>query len=673
MDMEAARQRLSRLKEEIHRHNYAYHVLDQPVISDVEFDRLMAELLRLEALFPELVSDDSPSRRVGGTPVSFFREVRHLEPMLSLDNLFAEEGLAEFYRRVQKTLEHQEEIAFVGEPKIDGLAVSLYYEEGIFRRGATRGDGFTGEDITHNLLTIGSLPLQLPEPITAEFRGEAFISKDRFFTLNRVRESLGLTTFANPRNAAAGSLRQLDPKVAAERPLDLFVYAVNRVSGGKVLSTQWEALQHLGRLNFKVNPEAKKVRGLNEALAYCRQLAEKRHQLAYEIDGAVLKVNDFAAQRKLGFTGRAPRWAVAFKFSPEEAETVVRDIIVNVGRTGAITPVALLEPVLLAGSMVQRASLHTEDVLREKDVRIGDTVIIHKAGDIIPEVIRVRKERRDGNQLHFSMPEWCPSCQKAVLRLPGEAVLRCLNPSCPAQLVERIIHFASRRGMDIAGLGESVAKLLFDASLVRDVGDLYFLRREDLVPLQRLGEKSVEKLLAELEKSKQNPLHKLLYALGIRFVGERTARLLAFELQNLYALMEISAPELERLAEIGPRIAASVSAFFQQKEAAAIISKLEQAGVNFYTASRTGDSGSPGRLAQKNFVLTGSLESYTREEVKKIIEESGGKVSSSISNKTDYLLAGDNPGSKLQKAREMGVVIISEAELKDLLTPKGGA
>ncbi len=662
MDLETARGRLSRLKEEIHRHNYAYHVLDQPVISDAEFDRMMAELLQLEAQFPELVTDDSPSRRVGGTPVSSFQEVRHLEPMLSLDNLFTEEAFAEFYRRVQRTLGRQEEITFVGEPKIDGLAVSLYYEEGIFRRGATRGDGFTGEDITHNLLTIGSLPLQLPEPISGEFRGEAFISKQDFLALNRVRESLGLTTFANPRNAAAGSLRQLDPKVAAERPLDLFVYAVNRVSGGKASSTQWEALQYLGQLNFKVNPEARQVHGLEGGLAYCRQLAEQRHHLAYEIDGAVLKVNDFAVQRQLGFTGRAPRWAVAFKFSSEEAETVVRDIVVNVGRTGAITPVALLEPVLLAGSMVQRASLHTEDVLREKDVRIGDTVIIHKAGDVIPEVIQVRKDRRDGNQLLFSMPKWCPSCQKPVLRLPGEAVLRCMNPACPAQLVERIVHFASRRGMDITGLGEAIALLLFQSSLVRDVGDLYYLRKEDLVPLERLGEKSAENLLAELEKSKQNPLHKLLYALGIRFVGERTARLLASRLPSLYAVIQASPQELERMEEIGPKISTSIVEFFKQPETIRVIEKLEKAGVNFDAAEKFQAAGQPGRFAGKTFVLTGSLEYFSREEAKNVIEARGGKVVSSISKKTDYLLTGNNPGSKLDRARELGITIMAEEE-----------
>ncbi len=662
MDLETARGRLSRLKEEIHRHNYAYHVLDQPVISDAEFDRMMTELLQLEAQFPELVTDDSPSRRVGGTPVPSFQEVRHLEPMLSLDNLFSEEDFAEFYRRVQKTLGRQEEISFVGEPKIDGLAVSLYYEEGIFRRGATRGDGFTGEDITHNLLTIGSLPLQLPEPITAEFRGEAYISKRNFLALNRARESLGLITFANPRNAAAGSLRQLDPKVAAERPLDLFVYAVNRVSGSKVFSTQWEALQYLGQLKFKVNPEARQVHGLEGGLAYCRQLAEKRHQLAYEIDGAVLKVNDFAAQRQLGFTGRAPRWAVAFKFSSEEAETVVRDIIVNVGRTGAITPVALLEPVLLAGSVVQRASLHTEDVLREKDVRIGDTVIIHKAGDVIPEVIQVRKDRRDGNQLLFSMPKWCPSCQKPVLRLPDEAVLRCMNPACPAQLVERIVHFASRRGMDIAGLGEAIALLLFQSSLVRDVGDLYYLKKEDLVPLERLGEKSAANLLAELEKSKQNPLHKLLYALGIRFVGERTARLLASRLPSLYAVIQVSPQELERMEEIGPKISTSIVEFFKQPETIRVVEKLEKAGVNFFAAESFQGAGQPDRFAGKTFVLTGSLENYSREEAKNVIEVEGGKVVSSISKNTDYLLTGNNPGSKLDRARELGIAIIAEEE-----------
>ncbi len=668
MDKESAARRIEALKETINRHNYFYHVLDQPKISDREFDLMMKELLALESEFPELVADDSPSRRVGGSPIAAFNEVRHVEPMLSLGNIFSESDFLDFFRRIQKATGVSESFEFVGEPKIDGLAVSLYYEEGLFRRGATRGDGYTGEDITHNLLTIWSLPLQLTDRITAEFRGEAFISKNDFLKLNGARESKGLPPFANPRNAAAGSLRQLDPKIAAERPLDLFVYAVLGVSGGKTLDSQWIALQYLSELGFKVNPESKLLHGSEDVLKYYHHLAVTRDELPYEIDGAVFKVNDFAYQQKLGFTGRAPRWAVAFKFSSEEAETVVRDITVNVGRTGAITPVALLNPVLLAGSVVKRASLHNQDVLQEKDVLIGDRVIVHKAGDVIPEIVKVRKDKRDGLQRQFSMPGACPSCLKSVLRLPGEAVVRCINPACPAQLVERIVHFASRGAMDIVGLGESIARLLYDSSLVRDVGDLYFLSKEDLVPLERLGEKSAENLLLELEKSKSNPLYKLLYALGIRFVGERTSRLLSSRFESLYDIQEAEPGELERIEEIGPKIAASIYEFFKQPETVAIIDKLEKAGVNFYSDSeRAGEAALNQSLAGKTFVLTGSLVNYTRAQAKEIIEANGGKVISSVSSKTDYLLAGENPGSKLEKAKELGINIISETAFDTLL------
>ncbi len=667
MDKKTAAEKIEQLKEEINRHNYYYHVLDQPEISDAEFDRIMKELLELEDRFPELVTEDSPSRRVGGKPVSTFAEIRHIEPMLSLDNIFSEQDYLDFYRRTQKNIGTDEGLVFVGEPKIDGLAVSLYYEEGVFQRGATRGDGQTGEDITHNLLTIWSLPLRLKEDITAEFRGEAFISKNNFLNLNQAREKEGLATFANPRNAAAGSLRQQDPKIAAKRPLDLFVYSLIRVSGGKEPESQWKALQYLDELGLKVNPETRLVQGVEEGLDYYRYLVTRRDELPYEIDGAVLKLNNFKYQKQLGFTGRAPRWAVAFKFSSEEAETVVRDIQVNIGRTGAITPVALLEPVLLAGSIVKRASLHNEDVLLEKEVLIGDKVIVRKAGDIIPEIVKVRKEQRDGSQQRFNMPESCPSCQKEVLRLPGEAALRCINPACPAQLVERIIHFASRGGMDIAGLGEAVARLLFDSSLVRDVGDLYYLKKEDLVTLERLGEKSAENLLAELEKSKFNPLHKLIYSLGIRFVGERTSRILAEHFSSLYQVMDASLAELEQIQEIGPKIAASIFEFFRQAETICVVDKLSRAGINFYSEEPIKDAVQDQLFAGKTFVLTGTLEDYTRDQARKIIEEEGGKVVSSVSKKTDYLLAGSNPGSKMHMANELGIHILDEERFKQMV------
>lgn len=665
MDKKNAAKRLEELRELINKHNYYYHVLDNPQIGDAEFDLLMRELLELEKRYPDLVTPDSPSRRIGGKPVSAFQEIRHVEPMLSLDNAFSEGELKEFYRRLQKAT-GLEKISLVGEPKIDGLAVSLYYEEGIFTRGGTRGDGYVGEDITHNLVTIKSLPLRLSEKITAEVRGEAFISRDDFIELNRQREAQGLPLFANPRNAAAGSLRQLDPRVAAERPLDLFVYSLISISGVRPLSSQWEALNYLKEQGFKVNNLTKLLNSLEEALEYCRFLDGRQGEIPYGIDGAVLKVNDFAYQKNLGSTSRAPRWAVAYKFSSEEAVTIIEDIEVNVGRTGVITPVAILKPVLLSGSIVKRASLHNEDILREKEIMIGDKAVVRKAGDVIPEIVMVLKKERKGGEKPYDMPRLCPSCSKEVKRLPGEVALRCLNPACPAQLVERIIHFASRGAMDIAGLGESLSRQLFHAGLVRDVGDLYFLRKEDLVKLERMGEKSASNLLVELEKSKKNPLHKLLYGLGIRFVGERTARILATYFKDLARVMGATAEELSALEEIGPKIAASIREFFRQEETIKIIYKLEKAGVNFREEPLQPKERRP--LEGKTFVLTGALEKYTRQQAREMIESKGGKVVSSVSRNTDFLLVGENPGSKLEKAKELGIRIITEEELEKWLT-----
>lgn len=665
MQKEAAARRLKELREQITLHNYYYHVLDQPRISDAEFDLLMRELLQLESLYPELVTDDSPSRRVGGAPVSSFQPVQHIVPMLSLDNVFSQGELQDFYLRVKRNL-GTENISWVGEPKIDGLAVSLYYEDGVFRRGATRGDGSTGEDITHNLLTIWSIPLRLKEKITAEIRGEVFIPREDFLKLNAQREAQGLPLFANPRNAAAGSIRQLDPKVAAERPLDIFVFSLNGIAGIKPLLTHWEMLQYLKELGFKVNPQVRLLTDLEQIMDFYRFLEAGRRELPYDIDGVVFKVNELSYQQKLGYTTRAPRWAVAFKFTAEEAVTRVKGIEVNVGRTGAVTPVAILEPVLLAGSVVKRASLHNEDILKEKEVMIGDEVVVHKAGDIIPEIVRVIKENRTGTEQPFTMPEVCPSCGKGLKRLEGEVALRCLNPACPAQLIERIIHFASRSGMDITGLGESLARQLFESRMVKDVGDLYFLSKEELLKLERMGEKSAENLLEALHRSKKNPLHKLLAALGIRFVGERAARLLASHFKSLPKIAAASLEEITGLEEIGPKIALSIKEFFNQEETKEIIKKLERAGVNFYEEPGAGQK--EGDLKGYTFVLTGTLKNFTRQEAKEIIEAKGGKVAGSVSKNTDYVLAGENPGAKLQKARELGITILTEDDFKRLIT-----
>ncbi|MGI5822858.1 MAG: NAD-dependent DNA ligase LigA [Dethiobacteria bacterium] len=667
MEKEAAAVRLQELKAQIAQHNYYYHVLDAPRISDAAFDALMQELLSLENLYPELVTLDSPSRRVGGTPSAAFQQVRHLLPMLSLENVFSEKDLQDFYLRLQKNIA-AEQISWVGEPKIDGLAVSLYYEEGIFQRGATRGNGYYGEDITHNLLTIRSLPLRLRAQVTAEIRGEVFIPREGFLKLNEMRKKQGLPLFANPRNAAAGSLRQLDPKVTAARPLDLFVFSLNGIRGVEFPATHWEMLHYLSELQFKVNPHVTFINDFKEALDFCRRLNALRDELPYEIDGAVLKINSFDEQEQLGSTSRAPRWAVAFKFSAEEAVTRIEDIAVNVGRTGAVTPVAKLAPVLLAGSVVKRASLHNEDVLKQKEVLIGDEVLVHKAGDVIPEIIGVLKEKRTGQEKPFLMPVSCPSCQSDLKRLPGEVALRCLNPACPAQLMERLVHFASRNGMEITGLGEVLAGQLYTAGLVKDVGDLYYLQKEDLGRLERMGEKSAENLLENLQKSKKNPLHKLIAALGIRFVGDRAARLLAAHFQTLPRLVAATEEELLGVTEIGPKIAASLQEFFGQKETQQVLEKLARAGVNF-AAKPGGTAGEVEKglpLQDVTFVLTGTLAQYTRREAKEIIEAKGGKVAGSVSKNTDYILAGENPGSKLQKARELGVKILTESDWEHL-------
>ena len=662
MDKEQAARRLEELREQINEHNYYYHVLDAPRISDTEFDQLIKELVELEERYPDLITSDSPSMRIGSTPLTAFAEVQHTVPMLSLDNAFSEADIAAYYRRLQKSL-GTEQFELVGEPKIDGLAVSLYYEEGKFVRGATRGDGQRGEEITGNLRTVWSLPLGLRENITAEVRGEVFMPRDGFVRLNKARQQEGLTLFANPRNAAAGSLRQLDPAVAAQRPLDFFAYSLISFNDNGSKS-QWKILAYLKALGFKVNEHASLLNGLSDVLEYHQQISELRPRLSYDIDGVVFKVNDVDYQEKVGYTSRAPRWAIAYKFTAEEGITRIRDIKVNVGRTGAITPLAELEPLLLSGSVIKRASLHNEDIIREKDVMIGDTVVIHKAGEVIPEIIRVLPDERNGREQPFTMPQQCPSCHKDVKRIPGEAALRCLNPACPAQAVERIIHFASRRGMDISGLGEALAAQLYHSGLVEDVGDLYALTADKLAGLERMGEKSANNLLAALEQSKTNPLHRLLFALGIRFVGERTARLLAANFGSMFRLAAATYEEIIAIKDMGPQIAFSLQDFFQREETHIIIDKLKIAGVNF---QENREDVAESNLKGNRFVLTGTLQRYTREQAKEAIELQGGQVLSSVSKNVDYLIAGEKAGSKLTKAKELGITVLKEEDLEKLL------
>ncbi len=664
MDRDAAAKRIAELTEMLNEHNYNYYVSDNPKISDAEYDGLMQELIKLEEAYPDVALPDSPARRVGGEPAAGFEAVSHLVPMLSLSNAFGEQDLRDFDRRVRGGLDGHT-VEYVVELKIDGLAVSLLYENGIFVRGATRGDGETGEDITHNLKTINSIPLRLRRPLPQmEVRGEAYMPKKDFSRINREREESGLPTFANPRNAAAGSLRQLDPRVTASRALDAFLYGIGRVSGMTVTGHR-EGLQALQELGFKVNPNIRAFEDIEQVIEYCREWAEKRHDLPYEIDGMVVKVNDLALQTELGATSKSPRWAIAYKFPAEEAETVVRDIYVRVGRTGVLTPTANLEPVRVAGSTVSSATLHNIDIIREKDIRIGDHVVIHKAGDVIPEVVRVVKDKRTGSEVEFLMPGECPVCRTGVQRADGEVAVRCPNEICPGREREGLIHFVSRDAMDIEGLGPAVIDQLVGAGLIRDAADLYYLKAEDLLGLERMGKKSVDNLLNAIEKSKHKDLAQLIFALGIRHVGARTGKILAAHFGSMARLQEAEVEQLTTVREIGPKMAESIAAYFREPVNLELLDRLKTAGVNF---TRGVEQAGERPFDGKTFVLTGALEKYTRKEAQNIIENLGGKVSSSVSKKTDYVLAGTEAGSKMDKATALGVTVISEDDFEGMIS-----
>ena len=660
-EVEKVREKVLALRREIDKYNYQYHVMDQPLIEDQLFDHLMRELQELEKTYPELQDPDSPTRRVGGEALPAFTTLEHRIPMLGLENAFSETELTDFDARVRK-LAGNAAVEYFCELKMDGLAVSLQYEQGLFLRGSTRGDGYRGEDITQNLRTIRQIPLRLTEPLDLEVRGEVYINRKDFDILNRQREDQGLPLFANPRNAAAGSLRQLDPRLAAARPLRIYLYGLGEHNLS--LNSQSELLDRLEKMRLPVNPNREICLGPGEIWQYCQKWQEKRPKLPYAIDGIVVKMNDLELQKQLGSTARSPRWAIAYKYPPEEKMTKVLEIQVYVGRTGAITPVALLEPISLSGTSVQRASLHNEDFIAEKEIMIGDTVVVRKAGEIIPEILRVIREKRTGAEKMFTMPRQCPSCGSETVRLSGEAARRCLNPSCPAQLVEKLVHFASRRAMDIEGMGPAMAELVYSHGLVRDVGDLYYLEAKQLAELPRVAAKSAENLIEAIEISKNNPLRRLLFGLGIRLVGEKAARLLAERFKTLERLGQAGKEELTALAEIGPKIAESVVSFLHTAETKPVLDKLREAGVNFtepavYTAATD--------LVGKIFVFSGSLEQYTRDEAAARVENKGGKVSSSISRNTDYLVVGDEPGSKLARARELDVEIINESLFKEMI------
>ncbi|MBM4287990.1 MAG: NAD-dependent DNA ligase LigA [Deltaproteobacteria bacterium] len=661
-------ERAARLRELIHYHDYRYYVLDRPEISDAEYDRLFRELEELEARYPELVTSDSPTQRVGGRPAEKFESVAHRQPMLSLENAFSEGEAREFEQRLQRFLRSQAGLSYVVEPKMDGVAVNLVYENCHLAWGATRGDGFRGENVTQNLKTIRTIPLKLQGdklPALLEVRGEVYMEVAQFKKLNRDREARGEPAFANPRNAAAGSLRQLDPAVTAGRPLKIFCYGVGEVQGGEFAS-QWEVLQTLQAWGLRVNPHIDRQQGIEAAIAYHHRLEEQRHGLPYEIDGVVIKVDSLELQARLGVKTRSPRWALAYKFKATQATTQVKKIIVQVGRTGAVTPTAVMTPVEVGGVTVSRATLHNEDEVVRKDVREGDWVLIQRAGDVIPEVVQVIASQRTGQEKPFKMPSNCPVCDTPLVRPPGEAVTRCPNPDCSAQLKRAIRHFASKGAMDIDGLGEKIVEQLVENGLVQDVADLYRLQVTDLTPLERFAEKSAQNIVQAIRGSKKPTLGRFIFALGIRYVGEATANLLAGHFCTLQALQEAGLEELLRVEGVGPQVAGSIREYFDNAKNRALLTKLLEAGVR---------PEGPGRpqaapLAGKTFVFTGGLQHFSREEAKALVTALGGKVSSSVSARTDYVVVGEEPGSKYAKARELGVEILDEADFGKLVGRK---
>ena len=657
---------LQELREQLHRHNHQYYVLDAPVISDAEFDRLMRRLQEIEAEHPEWVTADSPTQRVGGQPLAGFEKVTHAAPLLSLGNVFSAGELRAFDNRVRSAV--GDALEYIVELKIDGLAVNLIYENGRLSRAATRGDGEVGEDVTTNVRTIRSIPLVLREaeslPAYFEVRGEVFMPRRAFDRLNRQRSASGEALFANCRNAAAGSLRQLDSKVTASRTLDFFAYGIGQRQG-LPFRTHAEVLVGLGRSGFRINPHHRTFPTIEEVIAYCESWADRRAGLDYDIDGLVVKVNSLALQEELGNTVKEPRWAIAWKFPAEEAATVVEDIFVGVGRTGVLTPTAILQPVLLSGSTVSRATLHNEDFIRDKDVRIGDTVIIHKAGEVIPEVVAVVAEKRMGTERQFIMPSACPECGQPVVRKPGEAAHRCVNPACPAMAREGLIHFVSRDAMDIDGLGPSIIESLLSAGLIADAADLYSLKVDELAKRERLGDKSAVNLVNAINESREAGLGRLLFALGIRFVGAKVAGILAKAYGKMETITEASLEELVKIPDIGPRIAESVVGYFADPEHLVLIDKLRQAGV-LMEEKQAADL-PPQIFAGKTFVLTGALSTLSRDEASAEIEKRGGKAASSVSRKTDFVIAGAEAGSKLAKARELGVTVLTEQEFLAML------
>lgn len=662
MNLQEATVEIQQLREKLEQYNYEYYVMDNPTVSDFVYDKLLHQLIALEETYPQLKTPDSPSQRVGGEVLKGFDEVAHTVQMQSLADVFSKEELIEFDTRTRIALE-TEQVEYVVEMKIDGLSVSLEYENGRFVRGSTRGDGFVGEDITANLRTIPTIPLRLKEDLPyLEVRGEVFMPQNSFLKLNELRETTGEPLFANPRNAAAGSLRQLDSKIAAQRKLDIYIFNIQQIQG-KTLHSHKESLDYLKELGFKTVSEETTVWGIDAAYAKIMEIGEKRGDLTFDIDGAVVKVDSFAQREQLGSTAKTPKWAVAYKFPAEQKESKLLSIALQVGRTGVITPNAVLEPVRIAGSTVSRATLHNEDFITDKDIRIGDTVIIQKAGDIIPEVVAVVTEKRNGTETIFKMPDVCPACGEPLYREPGEAATRCQSSNCPAQRLRSIIHFASKAAMDIDGLGPAVIEQLLEEGLIQDSADLYTLKKEQLIALERFGEKSADNLLAAIEKSKEQGLDRLLFALGIRLIGARAAQLLAAKFGDIDTLLSATAEQISQIDDIGEKMASSLVHYFAEAPSLLLLDKLRNAGLRMdYETTVVGDS-----LQNKTFVITGTLPTLKRSEAKALIENHGGKVSGSVSAKTDFLLAGEEAGSKLEKAVALQITILSEEELFQML------
>jgi len=667
-EKDKVKKEMEELRDKINYHNIKYYRDDDPEISDAEYDKLMNRLKELEEEHPDLVTPDSPTHRVGAPPLDKFDKRQHKKSMLSLGNAMDEEEVEKFDDRVKRGLSTDKKIAYMAEPKIDGLAVNLVYEGGGFSWGATRGDGVTGEDVTENLRTINQVPLRLlgdDVPDVVEVRGEVYMPISSFEKLNRSREEKGESAFANPRNAAAGSLRQLDSSITADRSLAIWCYQIGTMEGGSGMKTQEDTLEAIKKWGFPVNPEIKKCEGVEEAIDFYRDMVEKRDDLDYEVDGVVLKVNRLDWQDRLGERTREPRWAIAIKFPARQETTRINDIVVNVGRTGALTPTAHLEPVEVGGVTVSRASLHNQDEIDRKDIRIGDKVLIQRAGDVIPEVVKVIDDGSHGNRQKYTLPEDCPACGSKAVRPEGEVVLRCVNANCPAQIKEKIEHFASKNAMDIEGFGEKLVGQFYDTGLVKEVQELYDLKKEDMVKLERMGEKSAQNLLDAIEGSKEVTLKRFIYALGIRHVGEFVAGVLAKEFGSLDKIMDASEETLRNIEGIGPEVASSIRAFFERDENRKLIRELLDKGVTPESKIAKAEGDTP--FAGKKVVLTGSMDSYTRSEAKEKIEGLGGSVTGSVSKKTDFVIAGEDAGSKLDKAKKLNIKVLDEKEFLKML------